>query len=101
MTLKRRLKAVERNAGTDEPTVVWRNVSYESSDGEIERDVSRANLIWGNCMCGIARIGENEPREQYEARVNGYQKLTWEEAQSADGLIISKGQLKPGKVGFA
>ena len=98
MSLKRRLTAIEKNAGTGEAKVVWSNTYIEGWEGEIERDVSFASLIWGYRMCGNAQIGSKEPRHQYEARVNGYAKLTWEEAQSADGLIIPEGQLRPNEI---
>ena len=101
MSLKQRLKKVEKRAGNDaEPTVVIFRTLYEGKDGETEGESTRATIIWGQgCSANVERR-EDESFEEFSTRLDGYQKLTWQQAQRTEGLSmvqVKAAETKSGK----
>ena len=92
MSIKSRVGKLEKEIGGPEPTVITFRTIYEGKDGEIESETSRSTIIWGNQRTASLHSAKDESHEAFCERLNEYAKLTWQQAQSVEGLTIRQGQ---------
>jgi len=90
MNIKSRLKKLEKDdAGVGAQVVIFRTF-YENEDGSVSDDdaIARAAIFWGKLGGGQAHKDQDESLDEFEARVTSYEKMTWQEAQTAKGIIF-------------
>ncbi len=70
MSIKRRLEAVEREAGGTDPLIVFFRTFFDGKDGGIESEVWTASILSGSyCGTFLKRQGD-ESFDEFQARVH-------------------------------
>ncbi len=88
MSVKSRIEKLEKAKGSTEPVITPRRIIYEGRYGGIDSEYSYASLDWGPKMYARAKSEEGETYDEFMARLNYYRTLTWQEAQTAEGIIF-------------
>lgn len=70
MTLRHRLKLIERKSGRGrEPTVVYFRTFFEGDNGEIDHACTKAVIIFADRQCHFVETEADETEDQFADRV--------------------------------
>lgn len=90
MSLKRRLRNLEKDHSVDEADVVYFRTFYEDEDGSVSdhNAISRAVIIWGKLGGGHVHKDQGETFDEFEERVGSYAKMTFHVAQAVEEIVF-------------